>query len=59
MCQMCVKHITKALTDLEGVKACEVNLEANQATVTVEQPISEDIYQKVISQAGYELKGIV
>lgn len=59
MCQMCVKHVTKALTDLEGVKACEVNLEANQATVTVEQPISKEIYQEAITKAGYELKGIV
>lgn len=58
MCQMCVKHVTKALNEIEGVEACEVNLDANQATVTVKEALSEAVYQKAIEEAGYEWKGI-
>ena len=58
MCKMCVAHVKKALEKMEGVTAVEVNLEANNAVVTLAHEISEETFKAVIEDAGYEFKGI-
>ncbi len=57
MCQHCVAHVKKALDNLEGVSA-DVNLEKNQAVVTLEKEVSDDVLKQAIVDAGYEVKGI-
>ena len=57
MCQHCVAHVKKSLDNLEGVSA-DVNLEKNQAVVTLEKEVSDDVLKQAIVDAGYEVKGI-
>lgn len=55
MCQNCVKHVTKALTELEGVFDVTVSLEEKSAEITVTEKITDDTLKKAIADAGYEL----
>lgn len=58
MCQMCVKHVTNALNGIDGVASTEVNLENNQAVVTLTHDVSEETFKKAIEEAGYIWKGL-
>lgn len=55
-CQMCVKHVTKALQGVEGVKEVQVSLEDEAAQVTYD-PDAADVaaFKAAVSDAGYEL----
>ena len=55
MCQHCQAHVSKALNDLEGVKA-EVSLE-DQA-VTADQSVDKEALRKAVVDAGYEVVSI-
>ncbi len=57
MCEMCVKHVTKALSSLSGVEEVHVDLDSGTAVVKGEK-IAQDVYAKAIEEAGYELVGI-
>ncbi|MDF1514198.1 MAG: heavy-metal-associated domain-containing protein [Anaerolineae bacterium] len=53
-CQMCVKHVTKALRDLKGVSEVAVNLESNTATVTYDpQLVGQEDFKAAVDEAGY------
>ena len=54
MCQMCVKHVTKALSALDP--AVEVSLEKNCATV--DAGVADDAIRAAVTEAGYEVVGI-
>ncbi len=55
-CQMCVKHVTKALANLDGVQEVEVSLEANTANIVFD-PASVGMadFKTAIANAGYEV----
>ena len=55
MCHRCVAHVKKALEGVKGVKAVEVDLDANTATVTYTGKKPEDLAKAVIEE-GYEAK---
>ena len=55
MCDHCKKHVTNALSKMEGVSEVQVDLEAKTATVTMDREISMEEFSKVIEDAGYEL----
>lgn len=55
MCDHCKKHVTNALSKMEGVTEVQVDLEAKTATVTMEREIPIEEFSKVIEDAGYEL----
>lgn len=55
MCANCQKHVHNALAGLEGVTAVAVSLEAKTATVRASREISLEEFDKVITEAGYEL----
>ena len=55
MCQHCVKHVTEALSKMDGVSNVKVDLEGKKADLTESTDISEDDFAKVIKDAGYEL----
>ena len=57
ICEHCKAHVTKALGSLEGAEA-EVDLEKGTAVVSSAQEISDAVFQKIVEDAGYELKGI-
>ena len=55
MCQKCVAHVKKALEVVKGVKAVEVDLDNNTATVTYTGKKPEDLV-KSVTQEGYPAK---
>ncbi|MBR2447084.1 MAG: heavy metal translocating P-type ATPase [Clostridia bacterium] len=55
MCQKCVAHVKKALEGVKGVKAVEVDLDNNTATVTYTGKKPEDLV-KSVTEEGYPAK---
>ena len=55
MCHRCVAHVKKALEGVKGVKAVEVSLDENTATVTYTGKKPEELAKAVIEE-GYEAK---
>ena len=56
-CNNCVRHVTEALEELEGVTGVQVNLEQKYALVTPAE-ISQDAIKAAVEEAGYEVTGI-
>jgi len=55
-CQMCVKHVTKALQGAKGVSEVEVKLEPGTARVTYDTGLAGlDAFKLAVSEAGYEV----
>ena len=54
MCQHCVAHVRKALENVEGVKAAEVDLDKKSAVVSFEGNVRADVLIEVVKAAGYE-----
>ena len=53
-CQMCVKHVTKALQGLEGVEDVAVQLEPGTATVTYNPELAGlQGFKAAVAEAGY------
>ena len=57
MCQNCVKHVSKALNGIEGVSA-EVSLEKNQAVVTLDREVRDEVLKSAVEEEGYEVVSI-
>lgn len=55
MCDHCKKHVTEALSAMDGITDVIVNLENKSADVTANREISTDEFDKVIADAGYTL----
>ena len=58
MCPHCVMHVKKALEGLDGVISAEVDLSKNNATVTMNKEISDEIFSRAIEEAGYTVTEI-
>ena len=58
MCGHCKAHVEKALSAVEGVSECAVNLEEKTATVTLEKEVSDEALMAAVKEAGYEATGI-
>ncbi|WP_101697200.1 heavy-metal-associated domain-containing protein [Clostridium minihomine] len=56
-CEHCQAKAEKALNSMEGVQA-KVNLKKKQATVTLSKDISDQEFEKVLQEAGYEVSSI-
>ncbi len=54
-CPSVVKHVTKALSGMEGVSDVSVSLEAGTATFTASRDIPAADLAAVLDDAGYEL----
>lgn len=54
MCQHCVAHVRKALENVEGVKAAEVDLDKKSAVVSFEGNVRADVLIEAVKAAGYE-----
>lgn len=57
-CQHCVKHVTEALEELNGVKNVEVNLSAGRAIIETEGQVSDSQIKAAIEDAGYDVLSI-
>ena len=58
MCGHCKMHVEKALSALEGVKGCQVNLENKTATVELAGEVSDEALGQAVADAGYQVTGI-
>jgi len=54
-CGHCVRSVTEEISDVEGVSAVEVDLEAGTAVVTGDA--AADAVQAAVVEAGYEVTG--
>ena len=58
-CNHCVNHLKTALTeDIEGIKVKEVNLEHKYAIVEMNEDVSIEQLNYLISELDFELVGI-
>lgn len=53
-CMHCVKHVTNALTDIQGVSNVVVNLKQNDATIEVVDNVDNLSLIEAIKEAGYK-----
>lgn len=58
MCMHCVEHVNKALSEIQGVTAVDVNLKKKTATVEIECTVTDDMLKAAIEAAGYVVKQI-
>ena len=57
-CQMCVKHVTKAIADLKGVTEVKVSLETNTADVNFDPAVvGMADFKAAVAEAGYQVTG--
>ena len=54
-CAHCVKHVTKALSGMDGVTDVVVDLEKGTATFKMSRAIPDAEFAAVLDDAGYEL----
>jgi copper chaperone CopZ len=55
-CQMCVKHVTKALQGVPGVTDVVVSLDAATAMVTYDSGVAGmPEFKAAVAEAGYEV----
>lgn len=57
-CQNCVKHVTHALEDIDGVKAVNVDLDKGVANVELLKEVTEQTLIDAIDDAGYTVTKI-
>ena len=54
-CQHCVMSVTKALTQLEGIKNVQVDLAKGEVRFDNSKEVASNRITKAISDAGYEV----
>lgn len=56
-CNNCVKHVTEALKQIEGVSNVTVSLAEKKATISSDKNIDISVLKSVIEDAGYDFVG--
>lgn len=59
MCSHCTGRVQKALEAVEGVTEVTVNLEQKNAVVQAGDSVTDEALTKAVTDAGYEVKGIL
>lgn len=54
-CQHCVKAVTKALSEIDGIQDVKVDLAGGEATFAEVKPVDLQILRERIEKAGFEL----
>jgi len=54
-CQHCVKAVTKALSEIEGVSNVQVDLASGEASFEESGPVSTEVIAEKVKKAGFEL----
>ena len=57
MCDHCTGRVSKALNDIDGVKA-EVNLQDKAAYIELSQEVSDEVLKNAVTEAGYEVVSV-
>lgn len=59
MCAHCSGRVKDALAALDGVSAAEVSHETGKAEVTLSAAVADEVLTKAVTDAGYQVNGIV
>ncbi|MCE5336985.1 MAG: heavy-metal-associated domain-containing protein [Desulfobacteraceae bacterium] len=54
-CQHCVKAVTKALEEIEGVSEVKVDLAKGEAFFNEASPVDNEVIKGKIAKAGFEV----
>jgi copper ion binding protein len=54
-CGNCVRHVTEAVSSVEGVSSVSVDLETGTATVTSDGPVDDAAVAAAVDDAGYQV----
>ncbi|GAA3580507.1 heavy-metal-associated domain-containing protein [Amycolatopsis ultiminotia] len=54
-CAHCVGAVKEEVGELTGVRSVEVDLDSGAVKVTSEQPLSHDVVEAAVVEAGYRL----
>jgi len=57
-CDHCVKHVTTALIEVDGVKDVKVDLKGKVAEVELAGTVDDSKLKEAVEEAGYEVTGI-
>lgn len=57
-CDHCVKHVTNALIEVEGVKDVKVDLQGKIAAVELAGDIDDSRLKAAVEEAGYDVTKI-
>ncbi|QIK69617.1 heavy-metal-associated domain-containing protein [Erysipelothrix sp. HDW6C] len=55
-CGGCVRHVTHALNELEGVSNVNVDLETGIAKVVVSETVTDDQIVNAVKESGYSVQ---
>ena len=58
VCENCVKHVHRALTELTGVQEAAVDLKSKSAKVRLGSGVSDDALKAAVADAGYMIVSI-
>ncbi len=58
MCQHCKARVEKALSAVEGVASCAVDLDAKTAACTLNADVADEVLTKAVTDAGYDVLGV-
>ncbi|MEG3641364.1 heavy-metal-associated domain-containing protein [Magnetococcus sp. PR-3] len=60
-CQHCVKAVTEVAMEIDGITACDIDLEKATVTLTLSDGVDVDALQatasRVITEEGYTVQG--
>ncbi len=56
-CEHCQGRVEKSLNDIDGIEA-KVNLKKNNATITYDKDIDDEVIINAVDEAGYEVTSI-
>lgn len=57
VCMNCVKHVDKALREIQGIREVSVSLENKSAQVQLNQDVPDELLKAAIEDAGYQVVG--
>ena len=54
-CNNCVKHVSEALSEIDGVESVDVSLDKAGATIRSASDIDIEVIRTALDEAGYDL----
>ena len=57
-CEMCVKHVDKALKDVKGTSDVVVSLADNQATLNADPALKDELV-KAVEEVGFKVTEVL
>lgn len=57
-CMNCVKKVKTVLEGLAGVESAEVSLDNNNAVVTLNAEVADDVLKAAVESKGFTVQGI-